>query len=102
MKDKNTKKHNYFLKRNTKPQTNKIINKLTYNPAKHKQKFVKKLRQQLQEKTPTVTKIPEPPTSLTFGSFNVNGLDLEASWAAEELIKKRGLDVSNLSQILNS
>ena len=44
MKDKNTRKHNYFLERNTKPQTNKIINKLTYNPAKHKQKFIKKLR----------------------------------------------------------
>ena len=74
-------------------RTNKIIDRLTFNPKKHKQKKTKELRQQLQRKA-----LADPPqcsseSSLKFGSFNINGLDFEASWAVEELVKKHGFDV---------
>ena len=60
---------------------------------KHKQKEKRNLRQELQKKS-IPTQIPKTPsTSLKFGSFNINGLDLETSWAAGELLEKRGFDV---------
>ena len=74
-------------KKRIKPQTN------TFNPMKHKQKEKRNLRQELQKKS-IPTQIPKTPsTSLKFGSFNINGLDLETSWAAGELLEKRGFDV---------
>ena len=36
---------------------------------------------------------PSPVSSLKFGSININGLDLEASWAVDQLLKNRGYDV---------
>ena len=42
-----------FIKAN-KPSTSISIDKLTYCPKKHKQKFVKKLRQQLQSRSKEV------------------------------------------------
>jgi hypothetical protein len=83
-----------YKKRHKKPSTNKILDKLTYSPRKQKQKQTRKLRKELQQKTLSIssTNTPPPPR-LKFGSFNVNCLDLEASWAIEELIKKRNFDV---------
>ena len=80
--------------RKSKPRTNKILDRITFNPKKHKQKRTKELRQKLQQKTlpPPTTRIP-PPT-LKFGSINLNGLDLETSWAVEQLLTTRGFDVS--------
>ena len=55
---------------------------------------VREMRKKLQTKE--VLKIT-PPTNrrtLKFGSFNVNGLDLEARWAIEQLLTNRGFDVS--------
>ena len=76
-------------------QTNKVMDRLTYCPRKHKQKFVKTLRKNLQQQTIPISPQPvTPPTHIKFGSFNVNGLDLEASWAVQELLEKRGFDVS--------
>ena len=85
------KKH--FRKRQ-KTRTNKILDRITYRPKTHKQKVTRKLRQKLQLKNlpPDIT--APPSTSLKYGSFNINGLDLEASWAVEELLKRRGFDVS--------
>lgn len=75
-------------------QTPKVLDRLTYCPEKHKQKRIKDLRQRLQRKAlPSVNNTPTP-TRLKFGSFNVNGLDLEACWAIQELLEKRGFDVS--------
>ena len=88
-------------KRNAKTQTNKILDRITFNPGKHKQKVTKSLRQKLQQKTIPVPKTPQPITTLKFGSFNVNGLDLEASWAVEQILKKRGFDVSYKITILS-
>ena len=74
-------------------QTPKILDRITFDPAKHKQKKTRELRQQLQQQ-----KIPGPNpsptiTCLKFGSFNLNGLDLETSWAVEQLVKKHEFDV---------
>ena len=82
-----------YLKRKT--PSKKIVDKLTYNPLKHKQKVTKTLRQKLQKKNiPPEKPTPHPSPTLKFGSFNINGLDTEAAWAIEELLKHRGFDVS--------
>ena len=87
-----------FRRRKTRTKT--IIDKLTYNPKKHNQKTKKKLRQKLQQQPPQVVQSYNPPTSIKFGSFNVNGLDLEVAWAAENLLRTRGFDVSRKLQNL--
>ena len=33
------------------------------------------------------------PTIIKFGSMNVNGLDVEATWAVQQLLDHRGFDV---------
>ena len=83
-------------------QTNKIMDRLTYSPVKHKQRKVKELRQRLQKK-PSIhePRITTPPIKTKFGSFNVNGLNLEACWAVQELLEKRGFDVSQFYNNLN-
>ena len=88
-------KARHKTKAKPKIQTNKIMDRLTYSPQKHKQRKVRELRERLQEKaTPPASKPHTPPTKLKFGSFNVNGLDLEACWAVQQLLDKRGFDVS--------
>ena len=77
----------------SKLRTNKIIDRLTFNPKKHKQKKTRELRQKLQKKTLKDPTRSISESSLKFGSFNINGLDFEASWAVEELVKKHGFDV---------
>ena len=83
-------------KRLNKPQTNKLVDRLTFNPRKHKQKEKRNLRQQLQQKTIPTEKKKTPSTTLKFGSFNINGLDLETSWAVGELLETRGFDVRKI------
>ena len=84
-----------FYKR--KASTKKIVNRITYDPQKHKQRKTKELRQKLQSRTLPSPPIPTAtPSKLKFGSINVNGLDVETAWAVEELLKKRGFDVSFL------
>ena len=77
-----------------KADSRKILSRITYNPKKHKQKKTKSLRKQLQQKecqaSPSITHVSD---TLKFGSFNVNGLDVEAAWAVEKLLKDRGFDV---------
>ena len=80
--------------RQTRVRTAKIMDRLTYTQPKHKRKETRKLRKTLQEK-----KVPPPkPTisrqAMKFGSFNVNGLNLEAGWAVQQLLNTRGFDVS--------
>ena len=79
----------YFKKR-----TAKNLDRITYSPEKHKQRFVKKLRRKLATRVdPDEKTIPASPTSIKFGSININGLDLEASWAVDQLLTTRGYDV---------
>ena len=92
--NKDARNSRYRKNRVHKPQTNKLLDKITYNPKKHKQKVTKKLRKELQNKSIQNSAKSKPcSTSLKFGSHNINGLDLEASWAVQELLKSRGFDV---------
>ena len=93
MEKNRSNRHSRQAQNRSKLRTNKIVDRLTFNPKKHKQKKTRELRQKLQRRTPD-----DPPqcvleTSIKFGSFNVNGLDLEASWAVQELLRKHGFDV---------
>ena len=51
----------------------------------------KNLQQRIQKPS---TAVQAPPTTLTLGSINVNGLDLEAGWAMEQLLVTKDFDVS--------
>ena len=91
----NTSKSDRNVRR-AKFRTNKILDRITFNPPKHKNKVKRMLRTNLQqrEQRPPPPAIQSPPSTLTFGSINVNGLDLEAGWAVEQLLVTRGFDVS--------
>ena len=88
MKHKNSRTN-----RPRKPPSKKIVDRLTYNPSKHKQRKTRALRQELRNNPPTENIPPAQQISLKFGSFNVNGLDVEAAWAVEQLLCGRGFDV---------
>ena len=93
-----TKRH-FKQIRQRKPQhiSKKIVDKLTYNPGIHKQQKTRNLRKKLQQRTlPLNPPPPPPPQTIKFGSINVNGLDVEAAWAVEKLLKDRKFDVSLL------
>ena len=91
MEDKNTTRRNNNLFRHR--QARKIIDRLTYIPKKHKQKKTRAMRQKLQDQTLTVPKPIITPTTIKFNSMNVNGLDVEACWAVQQLLDHRGFDV---------
>ena len=93
MDRKNLRNRQYSQTRKHKVRTTKLVDKLTYNPKKHKQKITRKLRQNLQSRPLPIISPVATPTSLKFGSFNVNGLDIEASWAVDQLLTERGFDV---------
>ena len=56
------KMHDRAVKNRAKAQTNKIISKLTYCPAKHKNKKLRKMRLKLQKKKVQEPKILRPTT----------------------------------------
>ena len=85
-------------KKRIKARTNKLVDRLTYIPSKHKQKVTRELRSKLKKKNIPPPKSKECSNSLKFGSHNINGLDLEASWAVNELLKTRDIDVRNDSK----
>ena len=92
--EKQKSSRNYLHgKKRKKSQTSKLVDRLTYNPTKHKQKFTRELREKLQKKSISTPKDKECSTTLKFGSHNINGLDLEASWAVNELLRTRDFDV---------
>ena len=61
----------------------------------HKQQYTRKLREKLRNSTTTPNSAPIETTTLGIGSININGLDMEATWAAQQLIDRYTLDVSN-------
>ena len=77
-----------------KKRTARVIDRLTYCPAQHKQKHKKSLRKKLQSKKPPDHSIREPSTKIKIGSINLNGLDLETGWAVEQIITNYELDAS--------
>ena len=88
--------------RRAKMRTTKIIDRLTYSPKKHKRKEMREMKNKLQAKEATKITPPINSQTLKFGSFNINGLDLEAGWAVEKLITNRGFDVSIIHNKLNA
>ena len=74
-------------------RTAKVLDRITYSPSKHKQKNIRKMRQQLMLR-PCISSIDESPTtpSIKFGSFNVNGMDtghlfpFKIHWIREDLM----------------
>ena len=83
-------------------RTNKIIDKITYNPSKHKQKDRRKLRAALQSRIarPDDEAIDTP--FMRFGSFNVKGVDVETGEALKDLLLDKDLDVNyNYSHTYN-
>ena len=53
------------------------------------------MRQKLSEQAPSKPPVePLPKITIRFGSLNINGLDLEATWAVEQLLETHELDVS--------
>ena len=85
----NRRRTNYVKKR-----TSRLIDRITYCPKTQKQKFVKSLRRKLQSrKQINDDNEPVAKTSLKFGSININGLDMEASWAVSQILSNRGYDV---------
>ena len=52
--------------------------------------------QKLQVRVMTPVVEPEPKSYLKFGSFNINGMDLEVNWVINQLISSRSFDVSDL------
>ena len=71
----------------------RVVDRLTYNPGKHKQKRTKELRQKLQQKSMPPPKPDKISPKMKFGSFNVNGLSVDASWAIQQLLRDRDFDV---------
>ena len=73
----------------------KIVDRITYDPNKHKQRKTREWRQKLQRQSiVTPPSPPKPSSRIKFGSLNVNGLDTESTWAVEQLLRKREFDVS--------
>ena len=95
----NTMEKDGFSRRNEKHYKkrknadNRVLDRLTYNPAKHKQKMTKELRQKLQQKALPSPKPSKISPKMKFGSFNVNGPSVDASWAIQQLLKDRDFDV---------
>ena len=64
------RRRNYVKANN--PSTSKSIDKITYCPKKHKQKLVKKLRQQLRTiNVPSSMEQSQPVRILNFDSLNI-------------------------------
>ena len=86
----------YYYRR--KPPSKKIVDRITYDPNKHKQRKIKEMRKKLQKQSIADPTIPKtPPAMIKFGSFNVNGLDVKSSWAVQQLLREKGFDVSNIN-----
>ena len=92
-------KRNFIIAQKMKTKSKKIVDRLTYNPLKHKHSVTKTLQANLQKKKITEMKQIIPSPKIKFSSFNVNGLDIEAAWAVEQLLTKRGFDVSHLNEL---
>ena len=81
-------------KGNVRMRTAKYIDRLTYDPSRHKRKEVRKRLQALQARQMEQHVPPDPKQVVKFGSININGLDLDSGWAVQELLKNKELDVS--------
>ena len=98
---KRKKPREYKAGTRVKLRSAKLVDRITFTPSKHKQKVRRKMRKDLQMKTVQPSRQSVPATSLRFGSFNVNGLDIEAAWAVEGLLKENEFDVTKSFDLRN-
>ena len=83
--------------RGARKRTTRTIDRLSYSHKKHKNKKRKEMRQKLQEKVlPATNPSDTNRENIKFGSFNINGLDLEAEWAVNQLLITRNFDVGKI------
>ena len=83
-----------------KPSTSKSIDKITYCPKKHKQKFVRMLRLQLRTKNvQSSVQQSSPVRILKFGSWNIDGIEAGSIEAIENLVKQEDLDVREIMNV---
>ena len=81
--------------RQAKKRTTRIIDRITYSPNKHKNREKRERRKKLLKKVqPDIMQSEPIKPTIKFGSFNVNGLDLEAEWAINQILITRNFDVS--------
>ena len=84
-----------FNKRHKKKHSNKTVDRLLYDPLKHKQKFKKSLRKELQKKRNNSSSVHPPRNQIMkFGSMNVQGLYFETNLAIQSIINEYNHDVS--------
>ena len=91
MSNKRTNKRNILKRHHISFNKNKSDKKS--QDELHQQKFNRATRKALQ-KDCGIESVPQPSSStLKFASININGLDLEAEWFVNEVLKTRQLDV---------
>ena len=84
-----------FNKRHKRKHSNKTVDRLLYDPLKHKQEFKKSLRKELQKKRNNSSSVHSPSSQIMkFGSMNVQGLDFETNLAIQSIINEYNHDVS--------
>ena len=86
-------RHERSVNKRAKAQTNTIISKLTYSPAKHKNKQIRTMMLNQRKAAVQEPTAPRSIPKVKFGSFSVNGLDLEVQWTVHQLLQNRGFDV---------
>ena len=74
-------------------RSNQIVSRLSYCPTKDKGRYTGKLRAQLQAKELPSTVSPVPISTIEIGAININGMDMESSWALEQIVSKYNLQV---------
>ena len=72
-----------FNARKKRTRSNQIVSRLTYCPTKDKGRYTGKLRAQLQAKELPSPVSPVPISTIETGAININGMDMESSWALE-------------------
>ena len=87
-------RHDRQARMRTRLRTTKFIDRLTYNPNKHKRKEARRRVKELQARAVQNQSSPDPKPVVKFGAINVNGLDLDSGWAVQELLKNKNFDVS--------
>lgn len=84
-----------YARLRTKLRTTKYIDRLTYDPDKHKRKEARRRIKELDDREIQQPNLPDPKPAIKFGAINVNGLDLDSGWAVQELLKNKNFDVSD-------
>ena len=82
-----------FNARKKRTRSNQIVSRLSYCPTKDKGRYTGKLRAQLQAKELPSPASTVPISTIEIGAININGMDMESSWALEQIVSKYNLQV---------